>query len=212
MTLPAFRSRVVPVISFESADDALPVAEALLRGGIDVIEVTLRRPGGLPAIARLARDLPAICTGAGTLLGADDLRRARAAGAAFGLSPGSSEALLDAATDHRFPFIPGVMTPSEAMRARERGFMLLKLFPAAQAGGLAMLRALRGPLTDLQFCPTGGVSPDNLAAFLAEPNVRLVGGSWLAPSALIEARDWAGIERLATQAAAIDSAARSAVS
>lgn len=206
MTLPAFRSRVVPVISFESADEALPVAEALLRGGIDVIEVTLRRPGGLPAIARLARDLPAIQTGAGTLLSADDLGRAREAGAAFGLSPGASETLLDAALGLRFPFIPGVMTPSEAMRARERGFVLQKLFPAAQAGGIAMLRALRGPLADLMFCPTGGVSPDNLAAFLAEPNVRLVGGSWLAPPALIAARDWVGIERRAAEAAAIDRA------
>jgi 2-dehydro-3-deoxyphosphogluconate aldolase/(4S)-4-hydroxy-2-oxoglutarate aldolase len=203
MFLPAFRSRVVPVVSFESVDDALPVAEALLRGGIDVIEITLRRPGGLPAIARLRRELPEICVGAGTLLTADDLHRARDAGAAFGLSPGASEALLETAAEQHWLFVPGVMTPSEAMRAREHGFKLQKLFPAEQAGGIRMLRALRGPLADLQFCPTGGIGPDQLPAYLAEPNVRLVGGSWIAPAALISAGDWSGIERLAREATAI---------
>jgi 2-dehydro-3-deoxyphosphogluconate aldolase/(4S)-4-hydroxy-2-oxoglutarate aldolase len=200
MQLPQFKSRVVPVVSLEHADHALPLAHALLEGGIDVIEITLRRPGGLPAIERLARDCPEIAVGAGTLLSADELARVHDAGARFGLSPGFDPEVIEAAGWHVLPFIPGVMTPTEAMQARSLGCTLLKLFPAEQAGGIGMLRALRGPLPDLSFCPTGGIGPDNLSRYLAEPNVRMVGGSWLTPASLIEAQDWEAIRRLAAEA------------
>ena len=203
MQWPAFKSRIVPVVSLEHAHHALPLAHALLAGGIDVIEITLRRPGGLPAIERLARECPEMCVGAGTLLTVDDVSRAKAAGATFGLSPGFNPDVLEAAGWQDLPFIPGVMTPTEAMQARDLGYTLLKLFPAEQAGGVGMLRALRGPLPDLSFCPTGGIGPDNLSGSLAEPNVRMVGGSWLTPTSLIEAGDWAAITRLASGAIAL---------
>ena len=203
MQLPIFRSRVVPVVSIESADEALPLAEALLEGGIDVIELTLSRPGGLPGIERLSRELPQICVGAGTLLSVEDMARARDAGARFGLSPGATPALFEAAHRTGLPFIPGVMTPSEAMQARAAGFGLLKLFPAAQAGGLGMLRAIRGPLPDLAFCPTGGIDASNLREFLAQSNVKCVGGSWITPATCVQSGDWPAITRLAREASAI---------
>jgi 2-dehydro-3-deoxyphosphogluconate aldolase/(4S)-4-hydroxy-2-oxoglutarate aldolase len=201
--LPSFQSRVVPVVSIDSADQAEPLAEALLAGGIDVIEITLRRPGGLPGIAQLARRALPICVGAGTLLDADDVRRAVDAGARFGLSPGCTPALAEAALRAKLPFIPGVMTPSEVMAAQALGFKLMKLFPAAQAGGIAMLRALAGPLQDVRFIPTGGVRADTLAEWLREPNVERVGGTWIAPADLIACNDWNGITRLAREASLI---------
>jgi len=199
---PSFRSRVIPVVSIDSAAQAVPLAEALLAGGIDVIEITLRRPGGLPGIAELARRSLPICVGAGTLLDGDDVRRAVEAGARFGLSPGCTPALADAVLRARLPFVPGVMTPSEVMAARALGFQLMKLFPAAQAGGIAMLRAMAGPLQDVRFIPTGGVRADALAEWLREPNVERVGGTWIAPVDLIERADWTGIARLAREASA----------
>jgi len=199
---PSFRSRVIPVVSIDSAAQAVPLAEALLAGGIDVIEITLRRPGGLPGIAELARRSLPICVGAGTLLDGDDVRRAVEAGARFGLSPGCTPALADAVLRARLPFVPGVMTPSEVMAARALGFRLMKLFPAAQAGGIAMLRAMAGPLQDVRFIPTGGVRADALAEWLREPNVERVGGTWIAPVNLIERTDWTGIARLAREASA----------
>ena len=200
MKLPVFRSRVVPVVSIDSVEQALPLAEALLEGGIDVIELTLRRPGGLPGIERLSRSLPQICVGAGTLLSAEDVSRARDAGARFGLSPGATPELFEAVHRVGLPFIPGVMTPGEAMQARAAGFLLLKLFPAAQAGGIRMLRAIRGPLPDLAFCPTGGVDAGNLREFLSESNVKFVGGSWVTPATCIQSGDWSTITRLAREA------------
>jgi len=199
---PSFRSRVIPVVSIDSAAQAVPLAEALLAGGIDVIEITLRRPGGLPGIAELARRSLPICVGAGTLLDGDDVRRAVDAGARFGLSPGCTPALADAVLRARLPFVPGVMTPSEVMAARALGFQLMKLFPAAQAGGIAMLRAMAGPLQDVRFIPTGGVRADALAEWLREPNVERVGGTWIAAVDLIERADWTGIARLAREASA----------
>lgn len=199
---PSFRSRVIPVVSIDSAAQAVPLAEALLAGGIDVIEITLRRPGGLPGIAELARRSLPICVGAGTLLDGDDVRRAVDAGARFGLSPGCTPALADAVLRARLPFVPGVMTPSEVMAARALGFRLMKLFPAAQAGGIAMLRAMAGPLQDVRFIPTGGVRADALAEWLREPNVERVGGTWIAAVDLIERADWTGIARLAREASA----------
>jgi len=189
--LPAFRSRVVPV------------AQALLAGGIDVIEITLRTPCALDAIAAVAREVPDMQVGAGTLLSADDVRRAQDAGARFGLSPGHTPALLRAVAEAGLPFVPGVMTPGEVMTAREAGYRLMKLFPATVAGGLDMLKALASPFGDVRFCPTGGVSLDNLGGFLKQPNVALVGGSWLAPAAALQAGDWAQITTLARQAMAL---------
>ncbi|WP_022981013.1 bifunctional 4-hydroxy-2-oxoglutarate aldolase/2-dehydro-3-deoxy-phosphogluconate aldolase [Ideonella sp. B508-1] len=201
--LPAFRSRVVPVVVLQEAAHAVPLAQALLAGGIDVIEITLRTPCALEAIAAVARDVPDMQVGAGTLLGADDVRRAQDAGARFGLSPGHSPALLQAVAEAGLPFVPGVMTPGEVMAAREAGYRLMKLFPATVAGGLDMLKALASPFGDVRFCPTGGVSLDNLGGFLKQPNVALVGGSWLAPAAALQAGDWAQITTLARQAMAL---------
>ncbi len=200
MHLPEFGSRVVPVVSIESADEALPLAQALLEGGIDVIEITLRRPGGLPGIAALAKSGLPICVGAGTLLDPQDVARAVEAGARFGLSPGATPALLDAARAARLPFVPGVMTPSEIMAARAAGFSLMKLFPAAQAGGISMLKAISGPLPDVRFIPTGGIRAETLLDWLVEPNVARVGGTWIAPAVLIANRDWVAITRLARHA------------
>jgi 2-dehydro-3-deoxyphosphogluconate aldolase/(4S)-4-hydroxy-2-oxoglutarate aldolase len=198
--LPAFNTRVVPVIALSDAAQAVPLARALLAGGIDVIEITLRHPCALEAIAAVAAEVPEMALGAGTLLQAADVERVLKAGARFGLSPGHTPELLDAVIAQGLPFVPGVMTPSEVMYVRDRGFRLAKLFPAAQAGGQAMLKALASPIPDMRFCPTGGVSEDNFTTLLAERNVAVVGGSWLAPLADIEAGRWDHITRLAQRA------------
>lgn len=197
---PDFRSRIVPVIVISHVAQAVPLAHALLEGGVDVMEITLRHAAGLPAIEAVARAVPEMQVGAGTVTRAAEMPQVRDAGARFALSPGMTPTLVQAAIECRLPFVPGVMTPGEVMAARDGGFGLLKLFPAAQAGGLAMLKALAGPLGDMQFCPTGGVSLSNLADFLRLPNVAMVGGSWLAPLDLVEAGQWAEITRLARQA------------
>jgi 2-dehydro-3-deoxyphosphogluconate aldolase/(4S)-4-hydroxy-2-oxoglutarate aldolase len=199
---PSFSSRVVPVIVITDVAQAVPMAHALLAGGVDVMEITLRHAAGLPAIEAVARQVPAMHVGAGTVTRAHEMVQARDAGARFALSPGMSDALVQAALDCDLPFIPGVMTPSEVMRAREHGFGLLKLFPAAQAGAVAMLKALAGPLPDMSFCPTGGVSLANLAEYLQQPNVAMVGGSWLTPAQAVAQGRWQDITRLAEQAVA----------
>lgn len=201
--LPAFRSRIVPVVVITDPQQAVPMAQALLEGDIDVMEITLRHSAALAAIEAVARAVPAMCVGAGTVTRAAEVRQVLDAGARFALSPGMTPALLDAVQQAALPFVPGVMTPGEVMAAREAGYGLLKLFPAAQAGGLAMLKALSGPLADVRFCPTGGVSPDNLATFLQQPNVALVGGSWLTPADAVARGDWATITRLAREAVTI---------
>ncbi len=197
---PAFTSRVVPVIVITHPDQGVPMAHALLEGGVDVMEITLRHAAGLPAIEQVAKHVPHMHVGAGTVTRADEMSRVQAAGASFALSPGMTEALVQAAIDCRLPFMPGVMTPGEVMAARDHGFSLVKLFPAAQAGGLAMLKALAGPLGDMQFCPTGGVSLANMGEFLKLPNVAMVGGSWLTPLDVVQRGDWAEITRLAREA------------
>ncbi len=199
---PAFRSRVVPVIVITDVAQAVPLAHALLAGGIDVMEITLRHAAGLPAIAAVARAVPAMHVGAGTVTRPQEMLQARDAGARFALSPGSSDALAQAAIDCDLPFIPGAMTPSEVMHARDLGFGLVKLFPAAQAGGVAMLKALGGPLPDMKFCPTGGVSLANLPEYLQQPNVAMVGGSWLTPLDALAQGRWQDITALAAQAVA----------
>lgn len=197
---PSFQSRVVPVIALHDVAHAVPLAHALLAGGIDVMEITLRTPQGLPAIAAVAQAVPHMVVGAGTVTQPHEVQQVKAAGATFALSPGCTPALAAAVHAAGLPFVPGVMTPSEVMAARDLGFGLMKLFPAAQAGGLAMLQALAGPLGDVRFCPTGGVNPDNLATFLAQKNVAMVGGSWLTPADAMANGDWARITQLAQAA------------
>jgi len=204
---PTFNARVVPVIVISHVDQAVPMAQALLAGGIDVMEITLRHSAGLAAIEAVAKAVPQMHVGAGTVTRAQEMRQVKDAGARFALSPGMSEALVQAAMDCQLPFVPGVMTPSEVMRARDHGFALMKLFPAMQAGGLGMLKALSGPLGDVQFCPTGGVTPENMRAFLQLPNVAMVGGSWLTPADAVAQGDWARITRLAQEALALVPAA-----
>jgi len=201
--LPAFRSRVVPVVVITDPQQAVPMAEALLAGGIDVMEITLRHSAALAAIEAVARAVPTMCVGAGTVTRASEVPQVVDAGSRFALSPGMTPALLAAVQAAALPFVPGVMTPGEVMAARDAGYTLLKLFPAAQAGGLAMLKALGGPLADMRFCPTGGVSPDNLLSFLQQPNVAMVGGSWLTPADAVARGDWATITRLAREALTI---------
>jgi 2-dehydro-3-deoxyphosphogluconate aldolase / (4S)-4-hydroxy-2-oxoglutarate aldolase len=195
-----FTSKIVPVITITHVDQAVPLAEALLAGGIDVMEITLRHPAGLTAIAAVARHVPAMHVGAGTVLSAHDVQRVANAGAAFALSPGCTPALVQAVKAVQLPFIPGVMTPSEVMSAREYGYSVMKLFPASVAGGVDMLKALGAPLSDVKFCPTGGVGIDNLKSFLALPNVAFVGGSWLTPVDALARGDWALVARLAREA------------
>ncbi len=199
-SLPVFQSRVVPVVVVTDPAQAVPMAEALLAGGVDVIEITLRSPAALAAIEAVARAVPAMQVGAGTVTRASEVAQVMGAGARFGLSPGATPALLDEVKRAQLPFIPGVATPGEAMAARDAGFGLMKCFPAAQLGGVEVLKAWGGPLPDLKFCPTGGVSLANMNQFLALPNVAFVGGSWLTPAAAVQAGDWATITRLAREA------------
>lgn len=196
-------SAVIPVIAIDDIAHAVPLARALVAGGIRVLEVTLRTAHGLPAIRAIAEQVPDAIVGVGTLTQPDEFAAARDAGAVFGVSPGLTAALIDAAKASGLPLLPGVMTPSEVMAAREAGFRQLKLFPAVPAGGIGMLNALAGPLGDVMFCPTGGVSQDNAAQFLALRNVACVGGSWLTPRDALEAGDWDRITTLALAASAL---------
>jgi 2-dehydro-3-deoxyphosphogluconate aldolase/(4S)-4-hydroxy-2-oxoglutarate aldolase len=196
-------SPVMPVIALDRLDQALPMAEALLAGGITTLEITLRTPVALDAIRQISRAFPQACVGAGTVTTPGALRLAAEAGASFAVSPGLTWALAEAANVAAIPLLPGVLTPTEAMTAMDAGFHFLKLFPAEQAGGIGMLKALAGPFKDLRFCPTGGVTAATAPAYLAQPNVLCVGGSWLTPKALLDASDWKGIMELARQAASL---------
>ena len=201
-------TRVIPVVTLARVDQAAPLARALLAGGLPVVEVTLRSPAALDAIAEIARELPEVVVGAGSLRTPAQIVEAQAAGARFGVSPGHTAALLDAAEAGAaeaagLPYLPGAASASEAMALYERGYDLIKLFPAGSLGGPANLRALAAPLPEIEFCPTGGIGPDNLADYLACPNVACVGGSWIAPPALLAAADWAEIEARARRAAEV---------
>ncbi len=208
--LPQFQSRVVPVVVVSDAAQAVPMAEALLAGGIDVMEITLRSDAALAAIEAVARAVPAMQVGAGTVTRASEVASVQSAGARFGLSPGCTPELLSAVRSANLPFVPGVATPTEAMAARDAGFGLLKCFPAAQLGGVEVLKAWGGPLPDLRFCPTGGVSLANMGSFLTLPNVAMVGGSWLTPADAVAAGDWDRVTRLAREATAAAAAVAAA--
>ncbi|MCP5450885.1 MAG: bifunctional 4-hydroxy-2-oxoglutarate aldolase/2-dehydro-3-deoxy-phosphogluconate aldolase [Gammaproteobacteria bacterium] len=195
---------VIPVLVIEDLARAVPLAQALVAGGVRVLEVTLRTPVALAAIRAIAREVPEVIVGVGTLTRPDEFAMARDAGARFGVSPGLTPALIGAARDSDLPLLPGVMTPSEVMTARAAGFHQLKLFPAQPAGGIDMLKALAGPFPDVIFCPTGGISAETAPDYLALPNVGCVGGSWLTPKIALAAEDWSVITALARQAVALD--------
>jgi len=197
------RAPVIPVIVIHDLATAVPLADALVAGGLNVLEVTLRTPAGLEAIAAMRRAIPEAIVGVGTLSAPADFQSATDAGAQFGVSPGLTLELAAASRNVPWPFLPGVMTPGELMQARQLGFKLCKLFPAQQAGGIGMLKALHSVFPDVGFCPTGGISRDNAADFLALPNVHCVGGSWVCPADLIRAGDWLGIRKLAQDAASL---------
>jgi 2-dehydro-3-deoxyphosphogluconate aldolase / (4S)-4-hydroxy-2-oxoglutarate aldolase len=197
------RSPVLPVVTIEEAAIAPLLARALVRGGIRIMEVTLRTPAALAAIEAIAREVPEMALGAGTVLSSADLHAAAEAGASFAVSPGATPVLLAAAAASPMPYLPAVATASELMLAMQAGYRSFKLFPASAAGGPALLAALAGPFPQARFCPTGGISPENAGSYLALPNVSCVGGSWLTPPALIARRDWDRLETLAAQASAL---------
>ena len=191
---------VIPVIVIDRLADALPLAEALLAGGVKVLEVTLRTPAGLPAIQAIARQLPEAVVGVGTVLHADDARRASEACARFAVSPGYTSEVGRACQGLKLPLLPGVATASEIMAALADGFAFLKLFPAEAVGGIPLLKAWASPFGQVSFCPTGGITPITAPNYLALPNVRCVGGSWLTPADAVRAGDWARITQLARAA------------
>ncbi|MEN2674319.1 bifunctional 4-hydroxy-2-oxoglutarate aldolase/2-dehydro-3-deoxy-phosphogluconate aldolase [Herbaspirillum huttiense] len=199
-------SPVIPVIAIDKFEHAVPLARALVAGGIRVLEITLRTEHGLPAIRAIAESVPDAIVGVGTLTSPEEFTASRDAGAVFGVSPGLTPALIEAAKRSGLPLLPGVMTPSEVMAAREAGFRQLKLFPAVPAGGVGMLNGIGGPLSDVSFCPTGGITQETAPQFLACKNVVCVGGSWLTPKAAIEAGDWDKITEIAKAAAALKKA------
>jgi 2-dehydro-3-deoxyphosphogluconate aldolase/(4S)-4-hydroxy-2-oxoglutarate aldolase len=191
---------VIPVIVLHDVAHAVPLARALVAGGIRMLEVTLRTPQALQCIEAIARDVPEAVVGAGTIRSAADAQASALAGAKFGVSPGYTRAVGKACHDLGLPLLPGVATGSEIMVAQEDGYTELKFFPAMQAGGLAMLKAWQGPFGDVTFCPTGGIHVGNAAEFLALANVACVGGSWIVPADAIRDGDWARIEQLAREA------------
>jgi 2-dehydro-3-deoxyphosphogluconate aldolase/(4S)-4-hydroxy-2-oxoglutarate aldolase len=194
---------VVPVVIVDDAAHAVPMARALVAGGIRAIEVTLRTPAGLDAIRAIAAEVEGAVVGVGTVLNGTQLEAARKAGARFAVSPGIAPKLLDAADGDELPLLPGVATAGEAMTLLERGYRHLKFFPAVPAGGAKLLAAWASPLPQIRFCPTGGIKLANAPEFLAQPRVPCVGGTWLTPADKLKAGDWVGIEQLAREAAAL---------
>ena len=194
---------VIPVIVLQHVEDAIPLAQALVEGGVRVLEVTMRTPVALRCIEEIARAVPQAIVGAGTVRSAADARAAQAAGARFAVSPGYTEAVGSACRDIALPLLPGVATASELMAAQDGGHHFVKFFPATAAGGLPMLKALSGPFPEVSFCPTGGITAQNAREFLALPQVKVCGGTWLTPQDAIQARDWARITRLAQETATL---------
>jgi 2-dehydro-3-deoxyphosphogluconate aldolase/(4S)-4-hydroxy-2-oxoglutarate aldolase len=190
---------IVPVVVLEDAAAAVPLAEALLAGGIAIIEVTLRTADALEGIRAIATEVPGIVVGAGSIWSAEQMKAAQDAGAMFCVSPGSSPTLLNLSNEIGMPFIPGACTPSEMIALLEQGYFLQKFFPAEQSGGAAFLKAVGGPLPDISFMPTGGVTPDNADDYLKLPNVSCVGGSWITPVSEQRTGNFAAITSLAKE-------------
>ncbi|MBT1449385.1 bifunctional 4-hydroxy-2-oxoglutarate aldolase/2-dehydro-3-deoxy-phosphogluconate aldolase [Glaciecola sp. XM2] len=193
---------VVPVLVIEKVEDALPIAEALIKGGINVLEVTLRTAAAMDVIATIAKHLPEAYIGAGTVTNREQLKAVTDAGAKFAISPGLTADLLDAGMKGSIPLIPGISNISDLMKANDAGYDHLKFFPAEAAGGVKALKSIGGPFPNTVFCPTGGISPSNYLEYLALPNVKCVGGSWLAPNDVIEEKRWSSITELASKAVA----------
>jgi 2-dehydro-3-deoxyphosphogluconate aldolase/(4S)-4-hydroxy-2-oxoglutarate aldolase len=191
---------VIPVLTIEKVEHAVPLAKALAAGGVRTLEVTLRTDAAVAAAKAIIAEVPDAIVGIGTILNPDDVARARALGAKFGISPGLTPELLKAAAASDLPFAPGIATASELMQALAAGFDVVKFFPAEQSGGIKTLRALAGPFPNVRFCPTGGIGEANAATWLAEPNVLCVGGSWLCPAADIRNGNWAGITAMCDSA------------
>lgn len=196
-------SPVMPVMVINNLDQAVPLARALVDGGLKVLEITLRTPAALEAIRRIKAEVPDAIVGAGTIINVQTLHEAIAAGAEFIVSPGTTDSLIDAALATGVPFLPGVATSSEVMKLLEKGVSAMKFFPAEAAGGIPMLKSFGGPLPQVTFCPTGGVNPKNASEYLALSNVACVGGSWMAPADLVDTGDWAEITRRAKEAASL---------
>lgn len=194
-------SPVMPVMVINHLEHAVPLARALVDGGLKVLEITLRTPVALDAIRLIKAEVPGAIVGAGTIINIQTLHHAIDAGAEFIVSPGVTDNLLDAALETTVPLLPGVVTPSEVMRLMDKGITSMKFFPAEAAGGIPMLKSIAGPLPQVTFCPTGGVNPKNAPDYLALKNVACVGGSWMAPVDLVDAGDWAEITRRASEAA-----------
>ncbi|MFG3072848.1 bifunctional 4-hydroxy-2-oxoglutarate aldolase/2-dehydro-3-deoxy-phosphogluconate aldolase [Streptomyces sp. NPDC048225] len=194
---------VVPVVVVDDLADAVPLARALVAGGLPAIEVTLRTPAALDAIRAIAAEVPDAVVGAGTVITAEQVGEVVAAGARFLVSPGWTDTLLEAMRESGVPFLPGVSTTSEVVALLERGVREMKFFPAEAAGGTAYLKALAAPLPQARFCPTGGIGPDSAPEYLALPNVGCVGGSWMLPKDAVAGRDWGRVEALARAAAAL---------
>ena len=194
---------VIPVIVINKLEDAVPMARALVAGGVRVLEVTLRTPIALQCMEAIARDVPEAVIGAGTIRSVADAKAAKDVGCVFGVSPGYTSQIGSACRELGLPLLPGTATGSEVMQATADGYSFLKFFPAMQAGGIAMLKALAGPFTDVVFCPTGGITVETAPQFLALPNVKVCGGSWLTPADAVAAKDWARITQLAKEAGAL---------
>jgi 2-dehydro-3-deoxyphosphogluconate aldolase/(4S)-4-hydroxy-2-oxoglutarate aldolase len=199
----AARAPVIPVLTIETPETAVPLARALVRGGLPVLEITLRTAVALEALRIIVDEVPEAIVGAGTVLDPVQLDQVQRAGARFAVSPGCTEALARAARSSGIPFLPGVQTVSEAMTLAEHGFEILKFFPADAAGGLTWIKAVGAPLSGLRFCPTGGVTAETVPAYLALPNVACVGGSWVAPRVAVATGDWQSVERLAAAASTL---------
>ncbi|AFV85950.1 bifunctional 4-hydroxy-2-oxoglutarate aldolase/2-dehydro-3-deoxy-phosphogluconate aldolase [Alteromonas sp. DY56-G5] len=193
---------VVPVLVINDVEKAVPLAKALMEGGIKVLEVTLRTPAAIDVIKRIAEEVPDSLIGAGTVTNAQQLKAVVEAGAKFAISPGMTADLLKAGMDAEIPLIPGISSTSDLMKGKDAGYTHMKFFPAEASGGVKAIKSISGPFPDVTFCPTGGIGPNNYNDYLALNNVKCVGGSWLAPDDAIEAGDWARITQLAKEAVA----------
>ncbi|MEB8432726.1 bifunctional 4-hydroxy-2-oxoglutarate aldolase/2-dehydro-3-deoxy-phosphogluconate aldolase [Cocleimonas sp. KMM 6892] len=195
-------SPIIPVIEIEDVSQSIDLANALIAGGINVLEITLRTPAAMDAISLLAKEVPSAVVGAGTVLNPDDLAKVRDAGASFAISPGCTDSLLQSAKDINFPLIPGVSTGSEIMNGLDLGYTHFKLFPATSVGGIPLLKSFSGPFQQAKFCPTGGINENNYLDFLALENVLCAGGSWVAPTKLVKSGDFNKITEITASALA----------